>query len=107
VKCFDTWKNDFAQARAWRVHRIAIENQARLALFTPLLVTLWRHEKTAAWGVGDGRRCTIRTSGEPNPPPNTSRRDGPQYPIVTAPKISRQVLRFRNTVFSKTLSCAV
>ncbi|WP_291994712.1 transposase [Candidatus Accumulibacter sp. ACC003] len=42
-KCFDTWKNDFSQAKAWGASVAAIENQVRLALTLsgtdPLLLT--------------------------------------------------------------------
>jgi len=100
-KCFDTWKNDFAQARAWGVNRVAIENQAKLALFTHLLVALWLHNHTARWGIGDEkalakqdlRRAEARREDEP--PPWTAR--AYRYPS----KISRQVLRFLRHCFLK------
>jgi hypothetical protein len=103
-KCFDTWKNDFAHARAWGVHRIAVENQAKLALFTHLLVALWLHNHTARWGIGDEkalakqdlRRAEARREDEP--PPWTAR--AYRYPS----KISRQVLRFLRHCFLKTPS---
>jgi hypothetical protein len=100
-KCFDTWKNDFAQARAWGVHRIAIENQARLALFTHLLVALWLHEHTAGWGIGDEKalakqdRRRAEALGEDEPPRWTT--TVYRYPS----KISRQVLRFLKHCFLK------
>ena len=31
-KCFDTWKNDFSQAKAWGKSPVAIDNQVRLAI---------------------------------------------------------------------------
>jgi|GEM_PF-515201 len=106
-KCFDTWKNDFAQARAWGVHPIAIDNQARLALFTHLLVALWLHDHTAGWGIGDEkalRKQDLRRAdarGEHEPPPWTAR--AYRYPS----KISRQVLRFLKHCFLKKPSHAL
>jgi hypothetical protein len=100
-KCFDTWKNDFAQARAWGVHPIAIENQARLALFTHLLVALWLHDHTAVWGIGDEKALAkqdlrrAEALGEHEPPPWTAA--AYRYPS----KISRQVLRFLKHCFLK------
>jgi Transposase DDE domain len=106
-KCFDTWKNDFAQARAWGVHRIAIENQARLALFTHLLVALWLHNHTAGWGIGDEKalakqdRRRAEARSEDEAPPWTARTY--RYPS----KISRQVLRFLKHCFLKKPSHAL
>jgi hypothetical protein len=100
-KCFDTWKNDFAQARAWGVHRVAIENQARLALFTHLLVALWLQDHAAGWGVGDEKalhKQDLRRAealGEHEPPRWTA--VAYRYPS----KISRQVLRFLKHCFLK------
>ena len=100
-KCFDTWKNDFAQARAWGVHRIAIENQARLALFTHLLVALWLHNHTAGWGIGDEKALAkqdlrrAEALGKHEPPRWTA--TVYRYPS----KISRQVLRFLKHCFLK------
>jgi hypothetical protein len=74
-KCFDTWKNDFAQARAWGVHRIAVDNHARLARFTHLLVALWLHDPTAGRGIGDEKALAkqdlrrAEALGEHQPPP--------------------------------------
>ncbi len=44
-KCFDTWKNDFAQAKAWGKGTVAIANQARLAIITQLLVAILLHTR--------------------------------------------------------------
>ena len=106
-KCFDTWKNDFAQARAWGVHRIAVENQARLALFTHLLVALWLHNHTVGWGIGDEKALAkqdlrrIEATAEHEPPRWTS--TVYRYPS----KISRQVLRFLKHCFLKKPSQAL
>jgi len=89
------------EARAWGVHRIAVENQARLALFTHLLVTLWLHDHTAGWGIGDEKALAkqdlrrAEALGEHEPPPWTAR--AYRYPS----KISRQVLRFLKHCFLK------
>ncbi|WP_041603450.1 hypothetical protein [Thioflavicoccus mobilis] len=39
-KCFDTWKNDVAQAEAWGKSLTAIENQIRLLPITHLLLAM-------------------------------------------------------------------
>jgi hypothetical protein len=52
-KCFDTWKNDFAQAKAWGKGTVAIANQARLAIITHLLVTILLHARLGAAGAQD------------------------------------------------------
>jgi len=94
-KCFDTWKNDFAQARAWGVHRIAVENQARLALFTHLLVALWLHHHTAGWGIGDDLKTLAKQ--DLRRAEATANHEPPRWSAVAyhyPSKISRQVLRF-------------
>jgi hypothetical protein len=45
-KCFDTWKNDFAQAKAWGKGTVAIANQAR---WPSSPVCWWRSSSTPAW----------------------------------------------------------
>ena len=52
-KCFDTWKNDFSQAKAWGTGVVAIENQVRLAIVTSILVALLLHRKMCLYGVED------------------------------------------------------
>jgi hypothetical protein len=38
--CFDTWKNDFSQAKAQGKRAVAIDNQVRLAIVTSILVAM-------------------------------------------------------------------
>ncbi len=52
-KCFDTWKNDFAQAKAWGKGTVAIANQARLAIITRLRVAILLHTRLGAAGAQD------------------------------------------------------
>ena len=54
-KCFDTWKNDFAQAKAWGKGRVAIANQARLAMITSLLVAMLLQTRLGAAGTQDAK----------------------------------------------------
>ena len=42
-KCSDTWKADFAQAKAWGKAKLAIANQRSLAIITSLLVAILLH----------------------------------------------------------------
>ena len=39
-KCFDTWKNDFSQAKAWGKSLTAIENQVLLAIVISILIAM-------------------------------------------------------------------
>lgn len=43
-KCFDTWKNDFSQAKAWGKSLTAIENQVLLAIVTSILIVMRLHQ---------------------------------------------------------------
>ena len=44
-KCFDTWKHDYAQAKAWGARFNSIVNQCLLAIITSLLMELFLHDK--------------------------------------------------------------
>ena len=106
-KCFDTWKNDFSQAKAWGKSAVAIENQVLLAIVTSILIALCLHhvfdgeppddekamrkqQKRQAAGFRDG-------DGTDRPRWTT-----PLYPFTT--KISRQVLRFFQNCFDRIAS---
>ena len=106
-KCFDTWKNDFSQAKAWGKSAVAIENQVLLAIVTSILIALClyhvfdgeppddekamrKQEKRQAAGFHDA-------DGTDRP-----RWTAPIYPFTT--KISRQVLRFFQNCFDKIAS---
>jgi len=52
-KCFDTWKNDFSQAKAWGKSPVAIENQTRLAIITSILVAVLIEKKAGKYGIED------------------------------------------------------
>jgi hypothetical protein len=39
-KCFDTWKNDFRQAKACGKRVVVIDNQGRLTIATSILVAM-------------------------------------------------------------------
>jgi hypothetical protein len=96
-KCFDTWKNDFSQAKAWGKHLTAIDNQVRLAIITSLLIAIILQHTLGTAGRRDLkslRRQARRQAKAPHHP------DGSDRPRWTAPrfrdtsKVSRQVLRF-------------
>jgi hypothetical protein len=89
------------EARAWGVHRIAIDNQARLALFTHLLVALWLHDHTARWGIGDEKALAKQDlrRAEATPEHGLPRWSATVYRYPS--KISRQVLRFLKHCFLK------
>jgi hypothetical protein len=60
---FDTWKNDFAQANGWGKGRVAIANQARLAIITCLLVAIQETPVTKRCAGQTRRRARDGRSG--------------------------------------------
>ena len=106
-KCFDTWKNDFAQAKAWGKGRVAIANQAQLAIITSLLVAILLHTRLGAAGAQDVKawaKQERRQKAKLDHPDGTDRPDWtvPLFRYTT--KVSRQVLRFFKLCFLKTAS---
>jgi hypothetical protein len=96
-KCFDTWKNDFSQAKAWGKSATAIDNQVRLAIVTSVLIAISLQQTLGSDGSRDIkslRRQARRQAKAPHQP------DGTDRPRWTVPlfrytsKVSRQVLRF-------------
>ena len=106
-KCFDTWKNDFAQAKAWGKGTVAIANQARLAIITSLLVAILLHTRLGAAGAHDVKawaKQEKRQQAKLEDPDGTDRPDW-TVPLFRYPaKVSRQVLRFFKLWFLKTAS---
>ena len=100
-KCFDTWKNDFSQAKAWGASVVAIDNQVRLAIITSVLVALLLHRKMGRHGVEDEKALRKQDRRQ------TSETDGTDRPDWSTPvfrytsKVSRQVLRFFKHCFHK------
>ena len=106
-KCFDTWKNDFSQAKAWGKSVVAIDNQVRLAIVTSILVAMLLHRKMGQHGINDEkawrkqqRRQTAKTDG-------TDRPDWSTNVFRHTSKVSRQVLRFFKHCFHKPASQAL
>ena len=96
-KCFDTWKNDFAQAKAWGKSPVAIANQTLLAMITALGAAMLVQRVLGDDDAVDHKsldKQARRQSGE------AGSRDGTDRPDWTVPlyrhvsKMSRQVLRF-------------
>ncbi|MCU7906824.1 MAG: hypothetical protein KZQ76_13470 [Candidatus Thiodiazotropha sp. (ex Epidulcina cf. delphinae)] len=59
-KCFDTWKNDFSQAKAWGASYAVIENQARLAIITSLAVAMFMNDSMHEFGIKDEKALEKR-----------------------------------------------
>lgn len=103
-KCFDTWKNDFSLAKAWGKSVVAIENQARLAIVTSLLVAMLLQCKMDEHGIEDEKALRKQDRRQ------SSKTDGTDRPDWSAPvfrytsKVSRQVLRFFKHCFHKPAS---
>ena len=109
-KCFDTWKNDFSRSKAWGKRLTAIDNQARLAIITGILVSLMLHRMLGADGVTDEkalRKQDKRQCAAPDAGDGTDRPDwaAPIYRYTS--KVSRQVLRFFKLCFLKPASPAL
>jgi hypothetical protein len=106
-KCFDTWKNDFSQAKAWGASVVAIENQVRLAIVTSLLMAMLLQRKMGDHGIEDEKALRKQDRRQ------TSETDGTDRPDWSTPifrytsKVSRQVLRFFKYSFHKPASQAL
>lgn len=106
-KCFDTWKNDFAQAKAWGASPVAIDNQLRLAILTSLLLALLVHRVLGPGGETDEKALAKQDRRQCA---STDDTDGTDRPDWTTPlfrytsKVSRQVLRFFKHCFHKKAS---
>ena len=106
-KCFDTWKNDFSQAKAWGKSPVAIENQVLLAIVTSILIALCLHrvfgdeppQDEKALRKQDKRQAAGYREDDGTDRPNWTK---PLYRFTT--KISRQVLRFFQCCFDKIAS---
>lgn len=106
-KCFDTWKNDFSQAKAWGKRATAIENQTLLAIVTSILIAMHLHrvfgdelpEDEKALRKQDKRQAKGYGEKDGTDRPEWTR---PLYRFTT--KLSRQVLRFFESCFDKTAS---
>ncbi len=106
-KCFDTWKNDFAQAKAWGKGTVAIANQARLAIITSLLVAILLHARLGAAGAQDEKawaKQEKRQKAKLEDPDGTDRPDWTVPLFRYTAQVSRQVLRFFKHCFLKPAS---
>ena len=98
-KCFDTWKNDFSQAKVWGKGSVAIKHQVRLAIVTSVWVALALHATLGRDGFNDHKALRKQDKRQAAP---TDRPDGTDRPDWTVPvlrytaKVSRQVLRFKH-----------
>ena len=106
-KCFDTWKNDFSQAKAWGKSLTAIENQVLLAIVTSILIVMRLHQVLGDEPPRDEkalRKQDERQAARYRDPDGTDRPDWatPLYRYTT--KLSRQVLRFFQNCFDKIAS---
>jgi hypothetical protein len=106
-KCFDTWKNDFSQAKAWGASVVAIDNQVRLAIITSILAAFLLHRQMGQHDIEDekarlkqDRRQTSKTDGTDRPDWST-----PVFRYTS--KLSRQVLRFFKHCFHQPASQAL
>lgn len=103
-KCFDTWKNDFSQAKAWGKSPVAIENQSRLAIITSILVAVLIQNKAGKFGVEDEKSLHKQLQRHDQISDTTDRPDWsiPMFRHIT--KLTRQVIRFLRFNLHKTTS---
>ncbi len=98
-KCFDTWKNDFSQAKAWGKRTVAI--------VTSILVVMMLANTLGDDGLIETKALRRQARHQAKQP------DQPDRPDWTAPlfrytaKVSRQVLRFFEYCFLKPASPAL
>jgi len=100
-------KNDFSQAKAWGKSRVAIKNQALLAIVTSILIAMHLHQVFDNELPRDEkalRKHDKRQTARDQDPHGTDRRNwtAPLYRFTT--KLRRQVLRFFQNCFDKTAS---
>lgn len=106
-KVFDTWKNDFAIAKAWGLSPVAIEQQARLAIVLSILLPMVLIRRVGPRLSRDPKALDKQAARQ------SSQADGTDRPDWTLPwfrftsKISRQVLRFFRACFLKPASQAL
>ena len=108
--CFETWKTDFAPPKAWGMCPTAVENQARLAIVTRVLVALLLRQALGADGCHDLKalRRIARRQAKP-----LEASDGNDRPHSSAPlyrntsNVSRQALRFFRHCFLAPASLAL
>jgi hypothetical protein len=108
--CFDTWKNDFSQAKARGKRAVAIDNQVRLAIVTSILVAMMLADTLGDDGLTDTkalRRQARRQAKQPDQPDGTDRPDWTAPVFRYTANVSRQVLRFVKHCFLKPASPAL
>ena len=103
-KCFDTWKNDFSQAKAWGASVVAIDNQVRLAIITSILVAMLLHRQMGQHGVDDEKALRKQDRRQSSKTDGTDRPDWSTPVFRYTSKVSRQVLRFFKHCFHKPAS---
>lgn len=109
-KCFDTWKNMFSQAKAWGKGVVAIENQARLAIVTSVLVALALQATLGLVGFNDEKALRKQDKRQAAPTDQPDGTDRPDWSIPVfryTSKVSSQVLRFFKHCFLKPASPAL
>jgi len=106
-KCFDTWKNDFSQAKAWGASVVAIDNQVRLAIITSILVAMLLHRKMGRHGINDEKALRKQDRRQSSKTDGTDRPDWSTPIFRYTSKLSRQVLRFFKHCFHKPASQAL
>ena len=101
-KCFDTWKNDFSQSKAWGKRLTAIDNQARLAIITGILVALMLQQTLGRDDCVDEKALRKQDKRQRAALGDSDGTDRPDWaaPIYRyTSKVSRQVLRFFKLCF--------
>ena len=106
-KCFDTWKNDFSQAKAWGARVVAIDTQVRLAIITSILVALLLHRQMGQHGIEDEKALRKQHRRQRSATDGTDRPDWSTPIFRYTSKVSRQVLRFLKHCFHKPASQAL
>lgn len=106
-KCFDTWKNDFSQAKAWGKSVVSIENQTLLAIITSLLIALHLHFTFDGEPLLDQKSLEKQANRQKKSVLESDGTDRPKWTEKLyryTSKTSRQVLRFFQNCLDKSAS---
>lgn len=91
-KFFDTWKNDFAMAKAWGKSINAIENQVRMAIIASILVAMLVYNMAGKEDSGDEKSIDKQAKRQLSTTDGTDRPDWSLTKFRFTTKVSRQVL---------------
>ena len=111
-KCFDPWKNDFAQKKAWSKNKTAIKNQTTMVIMTSILVALFENKHLEEWAIQDEKALKKKDIAiEKLKKSDATKQDGEigkyrwfHRVFRRVSKTSKQIFRFLKECYSKKAS---